>query len=169
MTMADPPPAANPQADGFGNNPRCLRRDMSNYLASTYGKTSDIVDLLTHYATIGSFQNKMQAVDPDNGGIGVHAVGHYTISGDPGSDPFISPNDPAFWMHHGMIDRTWSIWQTLDLPNRMQVIDGTTILRGAGVVATLEDWVTLDVLAEREYQIKELVSTVDGPFCYTYE
>jgi hypothetical protein len=27
------------------------------------------------------------------------------------SDIMVSPSDPIFWMHHGEIDRIWSVWQ----------------------------------------------------------
>jgi len=42
--------------------------------------------------------------------IGPHGGIHYTIGGDPGGDFFTSPGDPAFWVHHGMMDRVWAIW-----------------------------------------------------------
>jgi len=40
------------------------------------------------------------------------------MGGDPGSDPFISPGDPAFYLHHGQVDRVYWIWQNLDFANR---------------------------------------------------
>lgn len=166
----DPSPAANPQSNGMGKNTRCLRRDMSNYLTSRYGRTEDIVALITNSKTIGTFQDTMQSVSP-SGGMGVHGVGHFTIAGDPGADFYQSPNDPGFWVHHGMIDRTWSIWQTQQLANRTAVIAGGTSMMGFGRQQTLDDIVDLGVVGvdSKTYKIRELVSTVDGPFCYTYE
>jgi tyrosinase len=32
------------------------------------------------------------------------------LSGDPGGDLFTSPGDPAFFLHHGMVDRLWTLW-----------------------------------------------------------
>lgn len=112
----------------------------------------------------------MQSTAP----IGVHVAGHYTIAGDPGGDFYISPNDPAFYVHHGMIDRTWSIWQTQDLPNRLAVIAGGTDMMafgGGGKQQSLDDVVDLGVVAPggQRYKIRDLTSTVDGPFCYVYE
>lgn len=114
----------------------------------------------------------MQQTNP----IGVHVAGHYTIAGDPGGDFYTSPNDPAFFVHHGMIDRTWYIWQTQDLPNRLAVIAGGTDMMGGffgggGRQQSLDDVVDLGVAAPngKSYKIRELVSTVDGPFCYVYE
>ena len=34
-------------------------------------------------------------------------------SGDPGGDLFTSPGDPAFWVHHGQMDRMWTYWWVL--------------------------------------------------------
>jgi hypothetical protein len=31
-------------------------------------------------------------------------------SGDPGADLYTSPGDPAFYLHHGQIDRLWDFW-----------------------------------------------------------
>lgn len=118
--IADPAPPKNPRSDGYGLNPRCLRRDIGPYLCQNQATSTIIAKLITGSSSIGIFQDTMQAQG------GVHVAGHVTIGADPGGDFYTSPNDPAFWLHHGMIDRTWSIWQSQDLPNRMQVIAGGT-------------------------------------------
>jgi len=173
----DPAPARNPRADGYGDNPRCLRRDISNQLSSRYGRTQDIVALIQNSRNIGTFQDSMQNVSP-SGGMGVHNAGHFTIAGDPGGDFYISPNDPAFWLHHGMIDRTWYIWQSQDFANRQQVIAGGTSMMGGfggfgggggNRMQSLEDPIDMGVVGKQVYKIKDLVSTVEGPFCYVYE
>ncbi|KAI1337879.1 Di-copper centre-containing protein [Xylariaceae sp. FL0016] len=160
-----PAPPRNPQTNGMGYNPRCLRRDITNYLSSRYTTTQNITDLITTYKNIGPFQNAMQAAGR---AMGIHAAGHFTIAGDPAGDFYVSPGDPAFWLHHAMIDRTWATWQIQDLPNRMQVIAGPRTMIGRGAVAALTDEVNLYVIADKVYEISDLVSIVDGPFCYTY-
>ena len=178
----DPAPPRNPRADGYGDNARCLRRDMSNYLTSRYARPQDIASLITNSRDIGTFQTVMQAAGGGGfgggfggGGVGgavttgVHVAGHYTIAGDPGGDFYTSPNDPAFYVHHGMIDRTWSIWQTQDLPNRLQVISGGSSMMGFGRAQSLDDLIDLGVVGDKVWKIRDLVSTVDGPFCYVYE
>jgi len=161
--VAQPPPARNPQANGYGANPRCVRRDITNYLSSRYGKTADIVTSITSFQRVGPFQNYMQ------GGQGVHQVGHFTVSGDPGGDFYISPNEPSFWLHHAMIDRVWTIWQTQDYATRMMQLEGGTSMMGAsGRQQSLDDIVDLGVVG-KAYKIRDLMSTVDGPFCYVYE
>ncbi|KAK3943117.1 hypothetical protein QBC46DRAFT_422272 [Diplogelasinospora grovesii] len=164
----DPAPPRNPMANGYGDNPRCLRRDISNYLSSRYSRTQDIVDLITNSKDIGTFQTTMQTVNP-MGGMGVHGAGHFTIAGDPGGDFYTSPNDPGFWVHHGMIDRTWSIWQTQNLTTRTVVISGSNSMMGFGKLQSLDDPIDLGVVGNKAYRIRDLVSTVDGPFCYAYE
>jgi tyrosinase len=158
-----PLPTPNPSSDCLGYNPRCIRRDMSNFFTMRDAKTSDIIALITNYTDVGSFQTRMQSK-------GVHGAGHFTVNGDPGADLYVTPADPAFWFHHSMIDRVWSIWQLQDFENRQQVISGGTIWRDANsTIQTLDDLVDLKILTDKVYKIKELVSTVDGPFCYAYE
>ena len=162
--LGDTTPPKNPRSDGYGYNPRCIKRDISNYLTQRDATTAKIASLISSSTSIAAFQNTMQS------GTGVHPAGHFTISGDPGSDFYVSPGDPAFWLHHSMIDRVWYIWQSQDFKNRQQVIAGGTSMFGGGK-ATLNDGVDLEVLNVdgKKYTIKDLVSTVAGPMCYVYE
>lgn len=161
--VAQPAPPKNPRTDGYGANPRCIRRDITNYLSTRYGKTSDIVSGITTYAKVGPFQDHMQ------GGSGVHGVGHFTVSGDPGGDFYISPNEPSFWLHHAMIDRIWTIWQSQDYSDRMMQMSGGTSMFGGGRQQSLDDPTYLGVVADAVYPIRDVMSSVDGPFCYVYE
>jgi tyrosinase len=166
--LANPAPPANPRSDGFGDNPRCLRRDLGSYLTSNYATTSIIANLITGNTNINSFQTVMQNAG-FGGAMGVHGAAHFTIGSDPGGDFYTSPNDPAFWLLHSMIDRVWYIWQTQDLPNRLQVIAGGTSMMGGGAMQQLSDVQNLGIIRSETYPISSLVSTVDGPFCYVYE
>jgi tyrosinase len=90
---------SNPQSNGFGLNPRCLRRAIS--IQNAKGTTTDYTyQLLTasRNSQILAFQNEMQGYFPD-GMIGVHGGGHFTTGGDPGGDFYTSPGDPIFWLH----------------------------------------------------------------------
>jgi tyrosinase len=155
-----PPYKRNPQANGMGNNARCLRRDMNNDLAMHQGRPEDIAELIES-PTLNAFQSFLE---------GVHGVGHFTIAGDPGGDVFNSPGDPAFWVHHGMIDRIWSIWQSQDIENRTYVVAGMG-MNGNFTYGpqSLDEVIDLGVVADKALKIRDLASTVDGPFCYTYE
>lgn len=77
--MSDTSPPKNPRSDGYGYNPRCIKRDISNYLTQRDATTAKIAALITSSKTIGTFQDTMQS------GQGVHSAGHFTVSGDPGS------------------------------------------------------------------------------------
>lgn len=88
---------ANPQFDGLGYNPRCLRRDVNPY-AATVTTTNYTYHLITdpQNADIYWFQTVMQG-QFDLGKWGVHTGGHFTIGGDPGGVyiPFLSPPFPS--------------------------------------------------------------------------
>lgn len=72
----------NPRADGFGSNPRCLRRDVNRYAAGqTYANYT--YALITEAKDIDTFQKNMLGM-PEKNDWGVHMAGHYTIGGDPG-------------------------------------------------------------------------------------
>lgn len=81
---------ANPQADGLGYNPRCLRRDINNYVGQTALTDGNYTSLITGNTNILDFQNTMQG-DFFGGLIGVHTAGHYVAGGDAGGDIFASP------------------------------------------------------------------------------
>lgn len=48
-------------------------------------------------------------------------------------------------------------------------MSGGTSMMGFGKQQSLDDLVDLGVVGNKVYKIRDLVSTVDGPFCYTYE
>lgn len=159
----------NPRADGLGYDPRCLRRDMSQQAASA---TTDyeVVPLIQNYTDIASFQREYQGAFAE-GRMGVHTGGHYTMGGDAGSDFYNSPADPAFFPHHGMVDRVWWIWQNQDLKNRQRAVGGSA--GGIGDTnaknAPLEDTLTVgEYVGVLNITIKAALSTMGGPFCYTY-
>jgi tyrosinase len=105
--------------DPLNDHARCLKRDLNAYVASRWNSFRNTTSLILNHNTIEMFQAIMQGDDRYiTGSLGVHGGGHYIIGGDPGGDPFISPGDPAFYLHHAQIDRIYWIWQMLDFPNR---------------------------------------------------
>lgn len=96
------------------------------------------------------------------------------MGGDPGRDLFVSPGDPLFYLHHGMIDRTWWIWQQLDRKTRQSAagISGTgTFLNqipGPSPNTTLDTMVDLGFAAGPPLKMADLMSTTEGPMCYIY-
>ncbi|KAH9865134.1 hypothetical protein IAQ61_009081 [Plenodomus lingam] len=157
----------NPQADGLGYNPRCLSRDIS---PQGVNETKDeyVVSLIKTNKDILSFQNTMQNFLP--GSMGVHTGGHWTIGGDAGSDMFNSPADPAFYFHHGMIDRVWTTWQHLDLERRQNALAGTitSLNDPPSRNATLDDVLYMGHVGVPNITIADALNTLSGPFCYVY-
>jgi tyrosinase len=150
-------------------NPRCLKRDLTTAILQMFVNATAVVNLITENHDIWDFEMVMQGV-PGSGNIGVHGGGHYSMGGDPGRDVFVSPGDPAFWLHHGMIDRVWWIWQNMDRRNRLYAISGTgTFLnQPASPNTTLSTPVSLGYAAPGSVTMQDLMSTTDGPFCYVY-
>jgi len=165
-TLAEPEVVAT--GAGSAYNPRCLKRDVSVWVSSQWNTDQNSSDLITNYKDIGSFQTRMQG-DFASGFYGVHTGGHFTIGGDPGGDIFTSPGDPAFFLHHAQIDRTWWIWQNQDLKNRQNAIAGTITLNNSppSRAGTLQDIIELGVNAPG-IQIGAAMNTLAGPFCYIY-
>ncbi|KAK6542127.1 hypothetical protein TWF694_007894 [Orbilia ellipsospora] len=160
----------NPQLDGLGYNPRCLRRDLGFQAARMASTDLNSTNLITGYTDIVAFQNNMQGTFTSGGNeLGVHTAGHFWVGGDPGGDFSASPGDPFFYLHHAQIDRTWWIWQNQDLKTRAKAIGGTiTILNTPpSRNATLDDLIDLGVNAPA-IKIRDAMSTLDGPFCYIY-
>ncbi|KAK4159683.1 putative tyrosinase [Cladorrhinum sp. PSN259] len=169
--------AANFTDGFFGYKPRCLRRDISQWVSSRWGRDVDTLELLTNFTTIDGFQNRMQG-EFDTGFFGVHTAGHYTIGGDPGGDFFASNGDPAFYLHHAQIDRVWWIWQNLQPAARTNAIGGTITIFNTppsrnGTLADVLDMGVNNGLAQGPRPIADVMSTVGksgsgGPLCYVY-
>jgi tyrosinase len=78
--FSDIPP--NPQKDGLGSNPRCLRRDVNKFSAA-FTTANWTHALITEYQDVDAFQKTMLG-QPEKNDWGIHIGGHYTIGGDPG-------------------------------------------------------------------------------------
>ncbi|KAH4022428.1 hypothetical protein HBI09_169210 [Parastagonospora nodorum] len=154
----------------FAYNPRCLKRDLTNFASTKWFTTENLYNVTLGPASknIATFQNELQGRF-DQRFLGMHIAGHLAIGGDAG-DFFSSPNDPAFFLHHAMIDRLWWIWQALHR-NQASTIAGTITLfnEPPSRDAVLEDIVQTNYLNLKPLEIKELMSTMDGsPLCYIY-
>ncbi|PYI12264.1 Di-copper centre-containing protein [Aspergillus sclerotiicarbonarius CBS 121057] len=156
-------------ANPLDYNPRCLKRSLTTAILQRYNTYPKIASLLVDNNDVWDFEMTMQGI-PGSGSIGVHGAGHYSMGGDPGRDVYVSPGDPAFWHHHGMIDRVWWIWQNMDLEARQTAISGTgTFLNEpASANTTLDTVINVGYAKGRPRAMKELMSTTAGPFCYAY-
>lgn len=145
-------------------SPHCLTRDLNDYVANRYTNQTD-VDAVLATTTIGDFQDIMSGADIN---LGVHGGGHLAIGGA-GFDFFGSPADPAFWLHHSMIDRVWTLWQEMDPVGRTTQLNGTsTIFNGNSTPEVTLDTVQQWGILGREKETRELVALPGGDFCYFY-
>ncbi|KAM7215209.1 tyrosinase [Rhypophila decipiens] len=156
-------------------NPRCLKRDLNDDVCKKWASIRNTTDVLLFTSNIATFQSAIQGegVRGDSGktfGSGIHVGGHYSISGDPGSDFYFSSLEPGFYLHHGNIDRLHFIWQNLDWEKR-QTIAGTGTMYNSPPSATskLTDNMGFEPL-NRNITIGAAMDTVGGsPLCYVYE
>lgn len=127
------------------------------------------MDALQASADIVEFQMTMDHWPPrPDGVLGPHGGGHFSL-GATLQDLFASPQDPAFFLHHGMVDRMWTMWQAKDDLNRRYAINGTTvILNPAGTpevtLETVMEWGILD----RPRRVIEDMDPKAFGFCYGY-
>lgn len=104
---------------GLDYNPRCMKRDVSLDFANNT-KPTDVVALIGGNDNLEAFSDFFDLPN------GLHASGHFTIGGDPGNDIYVSAGDPIFYLHHGQVDRMWTVWQALDPKNRFGKVSGTS-------------------------------------------
>ncbi|KAH7355704.1 hypothetical protein BKA66DRAFT_540064 [Pyrenochaeta sp. MPI-SDFR-AT-0127] len=158
----------NPEFTGLGYNPRCLRRDISKFAAAST-TDAEVSSLIKNSKDILTFATTMQG-NFAAGFLGVHTGGHFVIGGDTGGDLFASPGDPAFFLHHAMIDRTYWTWQNQDLDKRQYALGGTLTINNSppSANATLDDVLTMGYVGVPDITIREASHTLAGPFCYIY-
>lgn len=164
---------ANPRSDGFGYNPRCLRRDVNNFFVTQYIREIDVATHIQAHDDILSFETTLQQDTAQAACL--HSGGHYSIWGDPGGDVYVSPGEPTFWLHHGQLDRHWWMWQNYietQVANRTQQYQGgTNWMNPNSAPGHITDPQWLNVVAPAGLdgtQSTQLVSTTAGPFCYVY-
>lgn len=105
-------------------NPRCLTRDI-NLQWSAQTKKSD-VEFVLRCPNADCLEKRADGWELDRSlpQPALHAAGHLSVGGLQ-ADPFASPGDPIFYLHHAQIDRVWAIWQAQDCKNRKYQVGGT--------------------------------------------
>ncbi|KAH6620753.1 hypothetical protein B0J18DRAFT_491132 [Chaetomium sp. MPI-SDFR-AT-0129] len=161
-------------ADPLKYNPRCIKRDLNNDICSKWATLRNTTEPILNATDIAVFQAIVQGdgrwPEGRTVGMAVHGGGHFSISGDPGSDFYFSALEPGFYLHHGNIDRMHFIWQNLDWENR-QTIAGTNTMYDQPPTpeAVLGDNMGFEPL-NRNVTIGQTMDTVGGtPLCYVYE
>ncbi|KAK7985740.1 hypothetical protein PG988_003362 [Apiospora saccharicola] len=160
----------------FSYDPRCIWHDISVPLARKWSGDEHIVDLLRNplYQTgIGAFQDRLQYTGNDTfGWYGLHQFGHFLLNGDPTGDithNSYSTRQMSPYFGYTMVDRVWWIWQNQKPTERAFQVAGTRTMNNKPP----SDNVTLEDTFDMGYNggkvtIKDLVSTMAGPYCYVY-
>jgi tyrosinase len=110
--------------DALKYNPRCLTRDI-NLFWSQQTRTQDMENLLS-CDNVDCLEKRADGweIDRTKPQPLFHAAGHFAVGGLQ-NDPFASPGDPVFFLHHAAFDRLWSIWQAQDPKTRTYQVGGT--------------------------------------------
>ena len=157
----DLPPTA------FDNQPTCITRDLNEYIAMT--RTSfNLWDQAVHAPNMSIFSDLMDGVLGSRS-LGLHPAAHFVV-GSPASNLFVSPQDPVWYPMHAMLDYTFWTWQRNNPNVAMQIVGTETAINiPPSPNVTLDsyepDWGYLFP----SVQVRDLMHTTAGPFCYRYE
>ncbi|PSN66498.1 tyrosinase central domain protein [Corynespora cassiicola Philippines] len=148
--------------------PHCLRRDFNNGISRTHN-SQEHVDFLLASPDIAAFQSRLSDFIPGTPIMGPHGGGHYAIGKDM-QDQFASPSDPAFWLHHAMIDLMYAQWQAKDPHERQYALDGTvtSLNMPPSQNATLDFVLDFGYLGEQK-MVFQLMNVDKFDYCYRYE
>ena len=155
-------------ANAFALNQSCLTRDLNTYAAQRYCNTSALYEALDT-TDIAVFTEQINGVIGSQE-LGLHSGAHFTV-GSPGSNIFVSVQDPIWWPLHTFLDNLYTSWQARH-PDLANAVYGTLTANNAppsanGTLDTPQPgWGYFD---PNTYTIGELMSTTSGPFCYKYD
>ncbi|KAK8055239.1 hypothetical protein PG993_000466 [Apiospora rasikravindrae] len=178
--VADGPFADHQVSMGPGNstayNPHCLVRDINpSFVRQMLGK-AESVQVLSQ----PDFWHFTRRIEGATMGNSCHSAGHGGVGGRAGemSNPYSSPGDPIFYLHHGVLDKLWNEWQRKDWDARKADIGGPDTqfaypynYFGASPAyknVTLDYEMNLGQIGGMK-KISQAMDTMGGEFCYTYE
>jgi hypothetical protein len=136
-------------------NPRPLQRFTSH-------------DAVQRMLTAQTIQEFLGVLDPSTTGrLGAHAAGHVALGPTMG-DVFSSVQDPAFFLHHAMVDRLWAMWQAAS-PQRRFALNGTAWMFDPPWApnVTVDTVVEFGVLGGLK-RVADLMDPLEGEYCYIY-
>ncbi|KAJ2846580.1 hypothetical protein J3B02_004371 [Coemansia erecta] len=96
------------------DNPHCLARKFNN--GDTIAPFWPPEALLSMQKTCNQYGALSSGIEN-----GCHGAVHLGISGD--MSTMFAPNDPFFFLHHGMVDKLWYDWQLMEPNTRFQLYD----------------------------------------------
>jgi len=163
-------------------NPHCLIRDFSPYLA-TWTLNASLVDWTLAASDFAEFDLRAQGDGISVWNMAYHGGGHAGVGGDTGDmgNPYSSPGDPIFYLHHANMDRLWNKWQRANWPARSGDIAGPDVqfaypwnffgdIPYNNVTLGYEmDFIELLGPGRRFVKIKEVMDVTSDRLCYTYD
>ncbi|KAF7183614.1 hypothetical protein CNMCM7691_003893 [Aspergillus felis] len=152
----------------FADNPRCLSRSLNSWVIDHFNNQV-AVDRVLSTRTITEFQQAMQNFPFKKAfTLGPHDAGHRSLGKDM-LDLFASPQDPAFMLHHGMVDRLWTMWQNTDEAGRRYALNGSSssFYKVNTPPVTLDTTVEFGIL-DRPRTLVELMNPREYDYCYRY-
>lgn len=157
-------------ADWQELRPQCITRQFRNdALAENNNQTSiDAVmaapDILTVLEWLNGADFLFGFSDK-----GLHGGGHYAAGGTM-SDFFGSPQDPAFFLHHSMLDRLWANWQDDNEDLRYTYNGTSTIFNPPGVTPEVDNSTMMTFgVAGDPISVGETADPMGmTPYCYVY-
>ncbi|KAF2445201.1 Di-copper centre-containing protein [Karstenula rhodostoma CBS 690.94] len=165
--VEDALPATLPP-DTLDYAPHCVTRDL-NSVVSDPGHQPDVVHELITAPSIRAFQGVMDGSVRNTAHLSPHSAGHWSV-GIGMQDQYASPSDPAFYLHHGMIDNMWAQWQLRDPETRTFALDGTvTTLNNPPSQNATVDWVVHFGWLDAPRRLGEIMDARGGGSCYRYE
>lgn len=154
--------------DVLDSAPHCVTRDLNSVIAGPSHQPEVVHDLLTA-PSIRAFQGVMDSTVGNTSYLSPHSAGHWAI-GIGMQDQYASPSDPAFYLHHGMIDNMWAQWQLQDPETRTFALDGTvTTLNNPPSENATVDWVVNFGWLDTPKRLGEIMDSQSGLYCYRYE
>lgn len=151
----------------FTRNESCLTRDLNPFMAETTTNWTLFNDAVAA-ADQAEFTLLLNGV-LGGGSLGLHSGAHFTL-GAPASSIFISAQDPIWYPLHTFLDVMYVQWQKAH-PEIYDQMYGTETANNVPpspnvTLDTYEpDWGYL----HESVQVKDLISTTAGPFCYEYD
>lgn len=158
--------------NAFEYTPHCLSRDLNSHIAQYFTSQTD-VDRLLSSPDIVSLQHNMDITawkELREAGLlmGPHTAGHMQL-GSSMVDFWTAPQDPAFMLHHAMVDRVWTLWQAQNPKHRQYALNGTSTNMNPPTApdVTLDTQLTWGSLGN-SLTMREVMSTEAYEFCYAY-
>lgn len=154
-------------ANWAARHDQCILRDLNTFVGTTFLNQSD-VDAAIATPDFAVFSELVDGSIPKSE-LGLHSGAHFTVGGTT-ANIFASPQDPIWYLMHAYLDKIYTEWQDAH-PEGANSILGTETFGNNPPTAN----VTLDTYEpdwgyfHGSVQVKDLISTTAGPFCYRYE